>query len=137
MAALRPLPHERFAQHRITIYNAKLNQAERIIDLVCEQYDVTRSALLSRRRTGRVVWARHVAIFLAREFTQLDFNTLAVVFRRTNSMVRYSVTNVRDVDPKREREVETLRALVTQNFQPDRVCEPAVEKSANHKSKIK
>ncbi|MBA3327358.1 MAG: chromosomal replication initiator protein DnaA [Solirubrobacterales bacterium] len=42
---------------------------EAALQLACEEFGVTAEELLSSRRTARVVWARQVAMYLAREHT--------------------------------------------------------------------
>jgi len=42
---------------------------ERVQELACEAFDVSRDELLSAGRTARLAWARQVAMYLAREHT--------------------------------------------------------------------
>lgn len=115
-------------EHALTIRDRKLHVVEQIIDVVCQQYDLTRSAILCRRRTARVAWPRQVAMFLARELTGLDFHTISELFWRdchgTSEHAYHSIRHLllgddsyRKLAPARREElcaeIECLRALLT------------------------
>ena len=52
-----------------TIGSAAPMTIERVQDLVCETFGVSRDELLSPNRTARLAWPRQVAMYLAREHT--------------------------------------------------------------------
>ncbi len=60
---------------------------EAIQDAVCAALHVSREALVSTARTADVTWARHVAMFLARELTQASTPKIGGAFGREHTTV--------------------------------------------------
>ena len=62
-----------------------------IQDAVCGVLGVSRAELLSPSRTERVVRARHLAMYLARELTSLSLAQIARAFDRDHTTVMHAV----------------------------------------------
>jgi hypothetical protein len=62
-----------------------------VMKLVCEQYDVTSSDILSQRRLGNIVKARHAAIVMLYRFTQWTTFKIALKLNRDPSTVFYVI----------------------------------------------
>jgi chromosomal replication initiator protein len=64
---------------------------EAIQDTVCDAFAITREELMSPSRAARLVWPRQVAMYLARENTDLTFPDIARRFgRRNHTTVMYA-----------------------------------------------
>lgn len=64
--------------------NRRPVRVEQIIDVVCREMGVERTLLMDRGRHRRVVLARSVAIYLARQMTTLSYPELAKALHRPN-----------------------------------------------------
>jgi chromosomal replication initiator protein len=70
---------------------------EAIQDAVCEAFAITREELLSTSRSARLVWPRHLAMYLARETTSLTFPDIARRFGgRNHTTVMHAVRRAAD-----------------------------------------
>jgi len=86
--ALRHLVKSRPAPARIA--------TDDIIDLVCEHYGVRRADILSQRRTKNLAFPRHVAMFLAKELTQLTLTEIGNFFGgRDHSTVLHAINKIK------------------------------------------
>jgi chromosomal replication initiator protein len=64
---------------------------ERVQDLTCEAFSVSRDELLSSARSGRVAWPRQVAMYLAREHTGATLPAIGREFGgRNHTTVMYA-----------------------------------------------
>ena len=83
--------------------------AENIIDLVCQHYSVRLNDLLSERRTKNLAFPRHVAMYLAKELTQLTLSEIGHFFGgRDHSTVLHAINKIKS---KRLKEAD-LRAEI-------------------------
>jgi chromosomal replication initiator protein len=57
---------------------------ERVQELACAAFDVSREELVSAARTGRVAWARQVAMYLARQHTGASLPAIGAQFGGRN-----------------------------------------------------
>lgn len=67
---------------------------EKIIDEVARTYNVSESDILSNRRTASLVLARQVAMYIAREATDLSFKAIGESFGKDHSTVLYNVDKI-------------------------------------------
>ncbi|HET7682017.1 MAG TPA: helix-turn-helix domain-containing protein [Xanthobacteraceae bacterium] len=65
-----------------------------VISAVAKYYDVSLGDLVSCRRTRDVVWARHVAMYLAKELTEHSLPTIGRVFARSHSSVLHACRRI-------------------------------------------
>ncbi|MBE7490668.1 MAG: chromosomal replication initiator protein DnaA [Planctomycetes bacterium] len=91
-----PLAHEAL-RHLVKSRPAPARIAtDDIIDLVCEHYSVRRNDLLSQRRTKNLAFPRHVAMFLAKELTQLTLTEIGNFFGgRDHSTVLHAINKIK------------------------------------------
>ena len=91
----------------------------RILDMVAEAHGLTRDHLIGKSRLGRVVRARHLAIYLAYATTSAGVRDIAQIFERDQSGASYAIRHVRDLaesDPATRREVDAwLKNLLNLN----------------------
>jgi chromosomal replication initiator protein len=73
-----------------TVPAAAVPTIERVQDAVCEAFGISRNDLVSMSRAARVVWPRHLAIYLARELTG---ETLPVIGRQFGGRSHNTVIN--------------------------------------------
>ena len=62
---------------------------ERIIRATCTVTGLTRNELLSGRRSKEFVHARHIAMYLAREYTTLSFPQIGRAMNKDHTTVYY------------------------------------------------
>ena len=62
---------------------------ERIIRATCTVTGITRNELLSARRPAKFVHARHIAMYLAREYTTLSFPQIGRAMNKDHTTVYY------------------------------------------------
>ncbi|MGH2919258.1 MAG: chromosomal replication initiator protein DnaA [Solirubrobacteraceae bacterium] len=98
---------------------------DRVQDLACDAFSVTRDELLSTRRSAKVAWARQVAMYLAREHTGASLPTIGNRFGgRSHTTVIYACRRAAERiagDPDAE---AVVRALERRLMSPDVVDRP-------------
>ncbi len=67
---------------------------EKIISEVAHTYNVSESDILSNRRTAELVLARQVAMYIARETTDLSFKAIGESFGKDHTTVLYNVNKI-------------------------------------------
>ncbi len=77
---------------------------DRIVDFVCQSYDISPVQLSSKSRKSTIVMARNTAYFLARKYTELSLKDIGSRFNRRHSTVLKGISNV-----ERELNMETPR----------------------------
>ena len=71
-------------------------KVEKIIDEVARTYNVSESDILSNRKTAPLVLARQVAMYIARETTDLSFKAIGESFGKDHSTVLYNVNRIEE-----------------------------------------
>jgi chromosomal replication initiator protein len=85
---------------------------ETIQDAVCEAFAITRDELLSPSRSARLVWPRQVAMYLARETTDLTFPDIGRRFGgRNHTTVMHAVRRAADRLTSDREAFDTVRQL--------------------------
>ena len=69
-------------------------KVENIIDEVAKTYNVSVSDILSNRRTASLALARQVAMYIARETTDLSFKQIGEHFGKDHTTVLYNVNKI-------------------------------------------
>lgn len=69
---------------------------ERIIDEVARTYNVSESDILSSRRTSSLVLARQVAMYIARETTDLSYKAIGENFGKDHSTVLHNCSKIEE-----------------------------------------
>lgn len=67
---------------------------QRLVELVCQVYGLSREQLLSRSRKSEFVQARNTAFYLARKHTGLSLQEIGGTFNRRHSTVINGITNL-------------------------------------------
>ncbi|AGW15132.1 chromosomal replication initiator protein DnaA [Megalodesulfovibrio gigas] len=75
---------------------------DRIIDFVCDAFELSPTELRSKSRQRQIVQARNAAYFLARKHTELSLQDIGNRFNRKHSTVIKGITNI-----EREMNLET------------------------------
>jgi chromosomal replication initiator protein len=84
---------------------------EEIVSLVEHNYAVSRTDLMSKGRKSSVAWARQVAMYLGRKFTQLSLEQIGKAFGRDHATAIYAFDKVIEMmkeHPTKQYEVEFL-----------------------------
>lgn len=67
---------------------------ERIIEFVCDCFELAEKQLSSKSRQRQIVLARNTAFYLARKYTELSLQDIGARFNRRHSTVIKGITNV-------------------------------------------
>ena len=94
-------------------------KVEKIISEVARTYNVSESDILSNRRTANLVLARQVAMYIARETTDLSYKTIGENFGKDHTTVLYNVNKIeeflRDKPYQRELVEDLIKNLKSTN----------------------
>ena len=110
------------AERRVGAGSSEGPSLEAIQDAVCETFHITREELLSPSRAARLVWPRQVAMYLARESTDLTFPDIARRFGgRNHTTVMHAVKRAADRLTSDPEAFHTVRRLTERlSGSPDR-----------------
>ena len=67
---------------------------ERILKVVCRHYGISEENIKSKNRTDTVANARHTAIYIIKELTDLTLNEIGNIFGRNHATVIASINKV-------------------------------------------
>lgn len=67
---------------------------EQIVSAVSAEYGISESDIASKRKTAPVVFARQVAMYIAKELTELSYDKIGKFFGRDHSTVLYNVEKI-------------------------------------------
>ncbi len=70
---------------------------EKIIEEVARTYDVTENEILSRHKTANVAKARQIAMYIARETTELPYKAIGEAFGRDHTTALFSVNKIEEL----------------------------------------
>ena len=85
---------------------------ERIISCVGSTYDVTPADICSNKQNAEIAYARHVAIYIAREVTGISLKTIGKSFGRNHSTVSASIKKIESDIKKNSRLKATIDDIV-------------------------
>ena len=85
---------------------------DRIILEVSRTYNVSESAILSNRKTSSLVLARQVAMYIARETTDMSFKQIGESFGKDHSTVLYNVKKIENFLKDKPREKEMVEDII-------------------------
>ena len=69
-------------------------KVEKIISEVARSYNVSENDILSNRKTASLVLARQVAMYIARETTELSYKAIGESFGKDHTTVLYNVNKI-------------------------------------------
>ncbi len=106
---------------------------ERIVDFICQNFELSIRQLGSKSRRHQVVLARNTAFFLARKYTDMSLKDIGERFNRRHSTVIKGITNV-----ERELRQETPlgRQLERTMGMLDKASESAAEAGAVSREEV-
>ena len=84
---------------------------DRIFDIVCAQYGVTKEDIRSKKRNSDILRARNVSMYLIRTITDMSLVAIGRVFSRDHTTVLNSLTNVENElvsNPSFSREINEI-----------------------------
>ena len=67
---------------------------EKIFSSVYQKYGVKKDVLISAKRNKEVAFARHIAIYIIREVTEMSFPNIAKIFNRDHATIINSVETI-------------------------------------------
>lgn len=85
---------------------------ETIISEVAKTYNITEEDILSSRKTKNLVLARRVAMYIARQTTNLSFENIGEYFGRDHSTVLYNVNKIEEFIAKKPYEGELVEDII-------------------------
>lgn len=96
---------------RLSLPGDDAESLQRLVALVCAEFNVTEEQLRSRCRTEPLVYPRHVAFWLLRELTTLSSSIVGEYFERDHGTVLHGVNAVQDraSDPRYRRRLMMIR----------------------------
>ncbi len=86
-------------------------KVEQIISEVARTYNVSENDILSKRKTADLVKARQVAMYIARETTELPYNSIGEAFGKNHTTVLYTEKKVKEMmknDPHEKTVIEDI-----------------------------
>lgn len=69
---------------------------ESIVKIVCEHFDISEKDLKSSARNQKISRTRHIAVYLARELTQLSFVNIADFFNKKHPTILFSYEKIKE-----------------------------------------
>ncbi len=85
---------------------------ERIIEEVARSYRVSESDILSTRRSAQIALARQIAMYIARETTELSYQVIGESFGKDHSTVLYNVSKVEEFIKEKPYEKEVIDEII-------------------------
>ena len=85
---------------------------ERIIEEVARSYCVSESDILSTRRSAQIALARQIAMYIARETTELSYQAIGESFGKDHSTVLYNVSKVEEFIKEKPYEKEIIDDII-------------------------
>ena len=85
---------------------------EKIIAEVAKTYNVSESDILSNRRTSSLALARQVAMYIARETTNLSYKAIGESFGKDHTTVLYNVNHIENFLKDKPYERELVKDII-------------------------
>lgn len=96
----------------------KRTTVEDVITLTAKHFDLNPQDLMGKSRAGRINNARQIAMYLAREMTDLSLPQIGEVFNRSHTTILHGYNKINDDlnhDTGLRHQVESLKAILTQD----------------------
>ncbi len=93
--------------------------ADKIINIVCNELEVTREEMMSKERQAKKVNARHVVSSMLRKHLGLSSSDVATLLDRDRTTVIHSCNVVDDqccVDPKYKRKIDIINERIEKSW---------------------
>lgn len=88
-------------------------KTDKIVDIICDEYDLNRVILMSKSREAKIVEARAMCFYFIKEKTRLTLSEIGGLFGKTHATVLHSIkgtNNYIEVDKKFRENMEKLKA---------------------------
>lgn len=98
-------------------FNAYRRDANTIIKLVYDKYGVTQKQIKSTSRERKLVYPRHIIMYLLQKYSKMSLKCIGEIFNRDHTTVmhaRTSIQNLMETDGIIRNEVSDLEDLIMQ-----------------------
>ena len=85
---------------------------DKIISEVARTYDVSENEIISRHKTSEVAKARQIAMYIARETTELSYKAIGEAFGRDHTTVLFSVGKIEGLIKNSPYEKELIEDII-------------------------
>lgn len=85
----------------------------RIVEEVARTYNVQPEDIIGNKRSAEIAKARHVAVYVAREITQMSTNKLGEEFNRKHTTIIYSCEKTEELIAKNSKEKDIISDLIS------------------------
>lgn len=88
---------------------------ERIIETVCDYFDLPMESLKGKCRIKELVYARYVIFYFLRKYTSITFKSAGLMFNRDHTTVIHGLqhlSNIMETEPNVKSEVELLAIYI-------------------------
>ena len=92
---------------------------EFIIELCCRSYNVSRNELRSNQRVDRIMWPRHIAMYLAAAFTGFSLPTISRHFNRDHTTIingRNRIASLRKTEAAVDCKLKLMEAAIMERY---------------------
>lgn len=96
---------------------------EEIISEVSTTFNVSESDIISKRKTAQIAFARQVAMYIARETTELSYKAIGESFGKDHATVLHNVQKIEDHLKKNPFDKELIEDII-KNLQTDWFYQP-------------
>ncbi len=87
-------------------------KVEKIVSEVARTFDVSENEILSRHKTAEVAKARQIAMYIARETTELSYKAIGESFGRDHTTALFSVNKIEDLIKTSPYEKELIEDII-------------------------
>lgn len=104
---------EKFVSDIITV-NSQID-ARKVVNAASEKYGIPSDVILGKKKTADVAWARHMAIYVTKQLTELTYTEIGKFYNRDHSTIMAAFDKIKESensDPSVAREIEELINLV-------------------------
>ncbi len=85
---------------------------EKIIAEVARTYDVSENEIISKRKTAELAKARQIAMYIAKETTELGYKPIGEAFGKDHTTVLYAVKKIESWSKENPREKELINDII-------------------------
>ncbi len=104
---------EKFVSDIITV-NSKID-CRKVLNAAAEKYEIPADIILGKKRTSDVAWARHMAIYVTKQLTELTYSEIGKFYNRDHATIMAAFDKIKENEnsnPAVAREIEELISLV-------------------------
>ena len=86
-----------------------------IINAVSEKYGIEVDALLSKKKTKEISYARHIAVYLIRKLIDLSLPDIGKIFNRDHTTIMNSIERIKcelEDSPQTKKDIDSLIEII-------------------------